>query len=105
MLAMVWSHSDPEGAQRWAEDLPRGDARDDAIMSLTSNWDELTPSRRLLLDSIGNLEKRKQAMINHIHRIAQSNARQAESMMHEMNLTDDERRQLQEAITMIQSYR
>jgi hypothetical protein len=74
-------------------------------MSLTSNWDELTPSRRLLLDSIGNLEKRKQAMINHIHRIAQSNARQAESMMHEMNLTDDERRQLQEAITMIQSYR
>jgi hypothetical protein len=105
MLAMVWSHSDPEGAQRWAQDLPRGDARDDAIMSLTSNWDELTPSRRLLLDSIGNLEKRKQAMINHIHRIAQSNARQAESMMHEMNLTDDERRQLQEAITMIQSYR
>jgi len=105
MLAMVWSHSDPEGAQRWAQDLPRGDARDDAIMSLTSNWDELTPSRRLLLNSIGNLEKRKQAMINHIHRIAQSNAGKAESMMHEMNLTDDERRQLQEAITTIQLYR
>jgi hypothetical protein len=104
MLAMVWSHSDPAGAQQWAEKLPRGDGRDDAIVQLASNWDELTPSRQLLVNSIGSLEKRQQALITAVHRIAQSDPQQAERMMREMNLTDDEREQLQESISMMHLY-
>jgi hypothetical protein len=104
MLVMAWSHSDPEGAQQWAERLPRGEGRDDAIMQLASNWDELTPSRRLLVNSIGSLEKRKQALMSSVQRIAQSDPQQAERMMHELDLTDDERLQLQQSISMMRVY-
>ena len=104
MLAMVWSHSDPDSAQRWAQDLPRGDARDDAIMYLTSNWGEMTPSRRSLVNSIGDLEKRKEAFLMHIHRIAQTDPDQAESMMGDIDLSDQERLELQQNIDMIRLY-
>jgi hypothetical protein len=104
MLAMVWSHNDPAGAQQWAEKLPRGDGRDDAIVQLAANWDELTPSRRLLMNSMGSLEKRKQALMMSVQRIAQSDPQQADRLMREMNLTDDERQQLQQSISMMGVY-
>ena len=105
VLAMVWSHNDPVAAQQWVGGLPRGDSRDDAIMHLISSWEEITPSRRLLMDSIGNMEKRRQAQIMYIHRVAESDPQQAESLMREMDLSDDERQGLQDAINMIRSYR
>jgi len=104
MLAMAWSHSDPAGAQQWVEKLPRGDGRDDAIVQLASNWDELTPSRRLLVNSIGSLEKRKQALMMSVQHIARSDPQQAERMMREMDLTDDERQQLQHRISVMRAY-
>ena len=104
MLAMTWSHSDPESAQQWAQTLPRGDARDDAVMHLASNWDEMTPSRRLLVNSIGDLEKRKQAFVMHIQRIAQSDPERAESMMEEIDLSEEERLELQQSIGMFRAY-
>ena len=104
MLVMAWSHRDPGGAEHWAEKLPRGADRDDAVMQLASNWDELTPSRRLLLNSIGSLEKRKQALMMSVQRIAQSDPQQAERLMREMDLTDDERQQLQQGISLMRAY-
>lgn len=104
MLVMTWSHSDPEGAQQWADKLPRGDGRDDAIMQLASNWDELTPSRRLLVNSIGSLEKRKQALMSSVRRISQSDPQQADRLMREMDLTDDERQQLQHNLSVMRVY-
>lgn len=104
MLVMSWSHSDPAGAQQWAERLPRGDRRDDAVVQLASNWDELTPSRRLLVNSIGNLEKRRQALMMAVQRIARTDPQQAETMMRELDLTDDERRQLQHSISLMRVY-
>ena len=104
MLVMAWSHRDPAGAEHWAEKLPRGAERDDAVMQLASNWDDLTPSRRLLLNSIGSLEKRKQALMRSVQRIAQSDPQQAERMMREMDLTDDERQQLQQGTSLMRPY-
>jgi hypothetical protein len=104
MLVMSWSHNDPAGAQQWAERLPRGDRRDDAVVQLASNWDELTPSRRLLLNSIGNLEKRRQALMMAVRGIARTDPQQAETLMRELDFTDDERRELQHGISVMRAY-
>jgi hypothetical protein len=103
-VAMMWSQHDPVAAEQWAGSLPRGAARDTAIMSQVSTWDEMTPSRRLLVNSIGDPERRKQALITHVHTIAQSDPQQAERLMHDMDLSADERQQLREEIEMIQAY-
>ena len=105
MLVMQWSHYDPEAAHQWAQDLPRGTARDDAIGTLASNWEEMTPSRRLLVNSIGDLEKRKQALVAHIQNIAQNDPQRAERLMNDLDLNEEERRQLLEAIHMIRTMR
>jgi hypothetical protein len=73
-------------------------------VNLASNWDEISPSRRLLVNSIGNLEKRKQALTIAVQRIAQSNPQLAESLMREMDLSDDERRQLLNSLHMMRIY-
>jgi hypothetical protein len=57
------------------------------------------------MDSIGNMEKRRRAQMMYIHRVAESDPQQAESLVREMDLSDDERQQLQDAINMIRSYR
>ena len=105
LVAMIWSHDDADGAEQWARDLARGDTRDDAIAVLAGSWDEMTPSRRLLVNSIGNAEKRKNALIGHIHQVARSDRQRAEEMVDDLDLNDEERQQLQDSINMIASYR
>src|SRR5690606_37783250 len=102
-LAMMWSHRDAEAAQQWVQNLPDGAARDGAIVNLASNWDEMTPSRRLLVNSIGDLETRQQALLMHIHNVAQTDTQRAERLMNDLDLDEEERRQLVEAIQMIGS--
>jgi hypothetical protein len=104
-LAMMWSHRDAEAAQQWVQDLPQGVARDGAIVNLASNWNEMTPSRRLLVNSIGDLERRKQALVMHIHNVAQTDGQRAERLMNDLDLNEEERRQLVETIHMIGTMR
>jgi hypothetical protein len=105
MLVSQWSQYDTEAASQWTQDLPRGAARDDAITALVSNWDEMTPSRRLLVNSIGDPGKRNQAFIMHIQNVAQTNPQSAERLMNDLDLDEEERRQLLEAINMIGNMR
>lgn len=104
-LAMMWSHSDADAAQLWVQDLPGGVAREGAIVALASNWTEMTPSRRLLVNSIGDLEKRKQALVAHIQRVAQVDTQRAERLMNDLDLNQEERQQLAETIHMIGTMR
>lgn len=104
MLVMSWSHSDPDGARQWADKLPRGGRRDEIIVQLAATWDEMTPSRRLLVDSIGSLEKRRQAQVMAVQRVARTDPQRAEAMMGELDLTDDERQQLQHGIRVMRAY-
>ena len=105
MLVSQWSHYDTEAASQWAQDLPRGAARDDAITALVSNWDEMTPSRRLLVNSIGDPGKRNHAFIMHIQNVAQTNPQSAERLVNDLDLNEEERRQLLESINMIGNMR
>src|SRR5690606_28345777 len=104
-LAMMWSHSDADAAQLWVQDLPGGVAREGAIVALASNWTEMTPSRRLLVNSTGDLEKRKQALVAHIQKVAQVDTQRAERLMNDLDLNQEERQQLAETIHMIGTMR
>lgn len=105
MIAMQWSRYDAEAAQQWAQNLPGGAARDDAITHLASGWEEMTPSRRLMVNSIGDLEKRKQALVMHVQRLAQSDPQQAESLLNDLDLSEEERQEVLGIISMIRSRR
>ena len=63
-LVSRWHRVDPDGVSAWARDLPRGKQRDSAIVGLAGAWDELTPSRKMLLKSVGDVEQRQQAQLS-----------------------------------------
>lgn len=93
-VAMQWGRKDPPAAEQWARNLPRGEQRDDAIAHLAGTWEEITPSRRLMLDSIGSSEKRKQALMGHAYRLARSNPQEAERLIQGMDLSDADKQQM-----------
>lgn len=94
-LISTWQQQDPDGAAGWADNLPRGARRDDAIFSLANSWREMTPSRRLMIDSIGNPNKRIQAKAAQVRIVARTDWRKAERMLAELDLPEEQRQNLQ----------
>ena len=101
-LMRVWYSQDPDAADRWANNLRRGAQRDDAIVGLASNWQEMTPSRRLLIDSIGDSEKQIQAQIAQIRIVARIDWQKAQTMLAETDMRSIDRQRIQ---MMIDHYR
>ena len=97
-LVYAWNHQDPEAAFRWADNLPRGTTRDDAIVGLAASWEEMTPGRRLLMDSIGSAEKKTQASLGRIRFVARDDWQKAQSMLDALNLSQAERQRTQRMI-------
>lgn len=92
-IARAWYSQNPSGAQSWVQSLPPGDARDDAIVATTSMHRSASSNTRELIDSIGDSGKRKQALLMHVQRLAQSDPGQAERVLMEIDLSDTEREQ------------
>jgi hypothetical protein len=97
-LAGAWHEQDPAAAARWADNLPRGSKRDDAIIGMASRWQEITPSRQLMLDSIGNVEKQEQATLSRIRIIARTDWRKAQSMLNNLSVSNSDRARSQRYI-------
>ena len=97
-LVGIWYSQDPDATGRWADNLPRGPQRDDAIVSLASSWQEMTPSRQLLVESIGDSEKQTQAKIARIHIVAQTDWQKAQTMLTETDMGNAERQRIQNRI-------
>ncbi len=98
VVARQWARADSAAAERWVENLPRGTVRDNAIQHLVSSWNEMTPSRRLLLDSIGNADLRKQALISHAWRVARTDRQAAERLIRGIDMSDEEKQQMLDAL-------
>ena len=94
----IWYSQNPDAAGRWADNLPRGPQRDDAIVGLASSWQEMTPSRQLLLESIGNSGKQTQAKIARIHIVARTDWRKAQTMLTETDMPITRRQGVQDLI-------
>jgi len=97
-LASIWDSQDSDAAGRWVDTLPWGGQRDDVIVGLVSNWQEMTQSRRLLIESIGDSEKKTRAQIRYIGRVARTDWQRAQSMLTETDMPSIDRQRIQEAI-------
>jgi len=100
-IAGAWAQQDATAAEHWARNLQAGAERDQAIVYLAWAWDDLTPARRALIDSVGDRQVRYQGLTNYVYRVAQSDIRRAESLLDDIDLTHDERRRLERNIQMI----
>ena len=97
-LISNWYAQDPAAAGRWVDKLPRGPQRDDAIVGLASSWEEMTPSRTLLLDSIGSAEKQIHARFLRIAIVAKTDWQKAQTMLNNTELSSLMRQQMQSLI-------
>ena len=93
-VAVQWHRQDPGAAMQWVRGLPPGAARDSTIAGLVSAWEELTPERRRLVDSIGQAGLRRQALLGHVYRIARSDRQRAERLLDELALPEPQRQQV-----------
>jgi hypothetical protein len=104
-LAAAWAEQDPAAAEHWARNLASDVDRDHAITGLVWSWDELTPSRQALLESVTDPKVRRQGLMNHVWRVARSDVRRAESILGDIDLTDEERRLMERRLRMIRDQR
>lgn len=96
-----WSRLDPAAAERWTRSLPRGEQRANAIVALAGEWDGITPARQRLIDTIGNTDKRIQAMSGMILRIARSDPEKAERLLRSIDLSAATKTDLQAFIESV----
>lgn len=89
-----WAHSDVSAAERWADRHAAGADRDHAIAAVASSWDELTASRRRMLESIEDPQQRQSAVMNLVFRIARQDRDRAEQTLLDLSLPEDQRQQL-----------
>lgn len=93
-LVSSWARTDSEAAEQWVRRLPQGQERDRASAALADQWRELTPSRRRMIDEIGDPDLRRHVAFNFAWRTARSDPAQAERILQSFDLPAAEREQL-----------
>ncbi len=101
-LVQTWNRVDSGAAASWVRDLPRGTQRDLAIVGLASGWDQLTPSRKMLLKSVGDIEQRQRAQLSVIYKVARSDLATAERLVLEFDFSDQNRQMAEQALKQSQ---
>lgn len=98
-LAQQWQRQDAVAAANWTRSLPRGIQRDTAIASLVSGWQDMTPSRKLLINSIGDLERRQQAQVAVLYQVARFDPDSARRLLLEFDLPHEYRQQIESILS------
>jgi hypothetical protein len=96
-----WASADPVAAERWADNLPPGPQRDGAIQGAAGQWREITPSRRRLLESIGDAETRKQAVAMSVFRALREDPETAEQILQAIDLPAEEKAEIRQQLEMV----
>jgi hypothetical protein len=99
-VAGAWHQTDPQGAMNWVLNQPASAARDDAILGLSAN--QVNQGGTLATDLIEKIEdpqKRRQAYIMQVWNVARTDQEQARSLLRGIDLTDEERRQIETEIS------
>jgi hypothetical protein len=90
-IAMQWYSQDPAAASAWVSGLPQGSTRDDAIVATISSGRGSDDDFLDLIDTVSDPAKRKQATLMQIQLFIQSDPAEAERLLGEADLTDEER--------------
>jgi hypothetical protein len=101
-VASQWHTRDAAAAQSWADGLPAGPVRDDAIVGLVSQWRNFGPEQESLLASISNKGKRSQAMLQHMYTVARRNPVRARELLEKAELADYERERVETYLNRIE---
>ncbi len=94
-VAMQWARLDSGEAERWVASLPTGQARDDAILHMSYQWDEPTASQESLIASIENREKRGQAKIRRAFNLMRSDIAKAREVLEDDDISETQRQQVE----------
>lgn len=93
-----WYAQDPTAATQWVSSLPRGPERDDAILSMASDWKQPTSEQDSLIASIDDRNKRGQAKIRHIFSLMRSDPDKARALLQDEDISDAQREKVKETI-------
>lgn len=97
-VATNWYNSDPVAAGRWVSGLPRGAARDDAIMHLSGQWRQPTREQQALVNSIEDDEKRGQAKLQRVYALMRSDPAAARELLEDPDIPAYQRQQVESMI-------
>jgi hypothetical protein len=100
-VVMTWSHSDPAAAFRYVNSMRPGLSRDDGIAALLNSSREADPAMLQLIASIGDEQRRAEAKLSYVYRLARFDVAGAEALLDELNLSDAERDQFEQ---LLQNY-
>lgn len=100
-LVTQWYSSDPAAAVRWVTDLPGGTLKDDAIMHMSSRWNEPTAEQAGLIASIQDRDKRGQAKVRQAYRLMRTDPARARALLEDEDIPSNLR---QQAEVMISQY-
>ena len=92
-IARNWYSQNPAAAHTWLRGLPRGAERDSAIVAIVSTQRDSTSDIEQLIESIDNVAQRKQAQLAHIMILARSSPVEAERLLKDIDLSEEERAQ------------
>ena len=87
-----WFGVDSHAASQWITSQPPGRVRDDAILGMAHSVRESSPSTERLITFIDDPDKRLQAQVTQIWRVARTDPLRARAMLAEMELSPEQRR-------------
>jgi hypothetical protein len=99
-----WFAMDADAANQWIINQPPGRVRDDAILGMAHGLDGYSPSPERLLSAIDDPDKRRQAEIMYVWGIARTDPSRARSMIAGMDLSPEERQQLESQLASMQGF-
>jgi len=99
-----WFAMDPHSASQWIVNQPPGRVRDDAILIMAHSSGENSPPMEQLIARISDPEKRFQAQVGQMWKIARTDPSRARAMIAEMELTAEQRRTLEDQLAAIQQH-
>jgi hypothetical protein len=107
-VAAAWMRKDPDAAMRWMRDLPVGTRRDTAIMHAAMSSginDDGGYFDDSLLESVTQAEIRTQVKVMRIFRLAQADPEEARRQLRDLDLSDFQRQQTEQALRQFERMR
>ncbi len=105
MLIREWAARDASAAMRHVDAMPSGRVRDTAIASMTSRWSDIRPEQQALINSIEDPAIRSQANMNRIYSLIQADPIGAQQLVEQLDLTEEQRRQVETMMEEMQLFR
>ncbi len=97
-VGAAWYDRDPAAATQWVSSLPRGSARDEAIMRMASRWGEATAEQQALIASIEDREKRGETKAMQVISVFRADPTRARELLKDEDILSEQRKRIEHLI-------